>query len=149
MEDMELKFKEIAERYCSVKAEDITNDMNLRNDLGLSSLDLMTLLGDVEDELDIEFEFGDDDTPVVEAEAGPEYTVEVYPPQNAIQGFFICGYAHITRRRKCPFPHLTKIVLFLYFSSYDRGRYAFTGIYYAKKVVFYPTFFKPILYYSI
>lgn len=59
MEDMELKFKEIAERYCSVKAEDITNDMNLRNDLGLSSLDLMTLLGDVEDELDIEFEFGE------------------------------------------------------------------------------------------
>ena len=41
MEDMELKFKEIAERYCSVKAEDITNDMNLRNDL--------------------EFEFGEDE----------------------------------------------------------------------------------------
>ena len=36
--------------------------MNLRNDLGLSSLDLMTLLGDVEDELDIEFEFGEDES---------------------------------------------------------------------------------------
>ena len=62
MENMEKQFKEIAERYCSVKAEDITNDMNLRNDLGLSSLDLMTLLGDVEDELDIEFEGGEDES---------------------------------------------------------------------------------------
>ena len=61
MENMEKQFKEIAERYCSVKADDITNDMNLRNDLGLSSLDLMTLLGDVEDEMDIEFEFGEDE----------------------------------------------------------------------------------------
>ena len=56
---MEQKFKEIAERYCTLKADEITNDMNLRNDLGLSSLDLMTLLGDIEDELDIEFEFGE------------------------------------------------------------------------------------------
>ena len=53
---MEQKFKEIAERYCSIKAEDITNDMNLRNDLGLSSLDLMTFLGDLEDEFDVEFD---------------------------------------------------------------------------------------------
>ena len=59
---MEQKFKEIAERYCSLKADEITNDMNLRNDLGLSSLDLMTLLGDIEDELDVEFEFGEDDS---------------------------------------------------------------------------------------
>ena len=59
---MEQKFKEIAERYCTLKADEITNDMNLRNDLGLSSLDLMTLLGDIEDELDIEFEFGEDDS---------------------------------------------------------------------------------------
>lgn len=59
---MEQKFKEIAERYCSLKADEITNDMNLRNDLGLSSLDLMTLLGDIEDEFEIEFEFGEDDS---------------------------------------------------------------------------------------
>ncbi len=59
---MEQKFKEIAERYCSLKADEITNDMNLRNDLGLSSLDLMTLLGDIEDELDVEFEFGEDES---------------------------------------------------------------------------------------
>ena len=36
--------------------------MKLRDDLGLSSLDLMTLLGDIEDEMDIEFEFGEDDS---------------------------------------------------------------------------------------
>ena len=59
--EIESKFKKVAERYCSVKAEDITNDMKLRDDLGLSSLDLMTLLGDLEDELDIEFEFSEDD----------------------------------------------------------------------------------------
>ncbi len=59
---MEQKFKEIAERYCTLKADEITNDMKLRDDLGLSSLDLMTLLGDIEDEFDIEFEFGEDDS---------------------------------------------------------------------------------------
>ena len=59
---MEQKFKEIAERYCTLKADEITNDMKLRDYLGLSSLDLMTLLGDIEDEMDIEFEFGEDDS---------------------------------------------------------------------------------------
>ena len=59
--EIEKKFKEVAERYCSVKADEITNDMKLRDDLGLSSLDLMTLLGDLEDEFDIEFEFSEDD----------------------------------------------------------------------------------------
>ena len=55
-EKFESKFKEIAARYCSVKAEDIKNDMSFRDDLGLSSLDLMTFLGDLEDEFDVEFE---------------------------------------------------------------------------------------------
>ena len=59
---MEQKFKELAERYCTLKADEITSDMKLRDDLGLSSLDLMTLLGDIEDEFDIEFEFGEDDS---------------------------------------------------------------------------------------
>ena len=45
-----------------MKADEITSDMKLRDDLGLSSLDLMTLLGDIEDEFDIEFEFGEDDS---------------------------------------------------------------------------------------
>ena len=57
---MEEKFKEIAARYCSVPAGDITNEMSFRNDLGLSSLDLMTFLGDLEDEFDVEFDFDDD-----------------------------------------------------------------------------------------
>ncbi len=58
---MEEKFKEIVARYCSVKAEDIKNDMSFRDDLGLSSLDLMTFLGDLEDEFDVEFELGEDE----------------------------------------------------------------------------------------
>ena len=58
---MEEKFKEIAARYCSLEASEITNDMSLRSDLGLSSPDTMTLLGDLEDEFDIDFEFAEDD----------------------------------------------------------------------------------------
>ena len=56
---MEETFKEIAARYCSVGADEMTEEMSLRNDLGLSSLDLMTFLGDLEDEFDIEFDFDD------------------------------------------------------------------------------------------
>jgi acyl carrier protein len=58
---MEEKFKEIVARYCTVKAEDITDEMSFRDDLGLSSLDLMTFLGDLEDEFDVEFDFGEDE----------------------------------------------------------------------------------------
>ena len=61
-EKFESKFKEIAARYCSVNAEDIKKDMSFRDDLGLSSLDLMTFLGDREDECDVEFNFGEDET---------------------------------------------------------------------------------------
>ena len=55
-EKFESKFKEIAARYCSVNAEDIKNDMSFRDDLGLSSLDLMTFLGDLEDEFDVQID---------------------------------------------------------------------------------------------
>ncbi len=58
---MEAKFKEIIAQYCGVKAEDITHDMSFRDDLGLSSLDLMTFLGDLEDEFDVEFDLGADE----------------------------------------------------------------------------------------
>ncbi len=58
---MEEKFKEIVARYSSVRAEDMTNDMSFRDDLGLSSLDLMTMLGDLEDEFDVEFDLGADE----------------------------------------------------------------------------------------
>ena len=58
---MEQKFKEIASRYCKGDVGDITPEMAIREDLGLSSLDLMTFLGDLEDEFDIEFDFGADE----------------------------------------------------------------------------------------
>ncbi len=58
---MEEKFKEIVARYCKSGIEEITNDMSFRDDLGLSSLDLMTFLGDLEDEFDVEFDFGEDE----------------------------------------------------------------------------------------
>ncbi|MBR1752035.1 MAG: acyl carrier protein [Ruminococcus sp.] len=58
---MEEKFKEIAAQYCTKNADEITNEMSFRDDLGFSSLDLMTFLGDLEDEFDVEFELGDDE----------------------------------------------------------------------------------------
>ena len=58
---MEEKFKEIVSNYCTLTAEDITDDMSFRDDLGFSSLDLMTFLGDLEDEFDIEFDLGEDE----------------------------------------------------------------------------------------
>ena len=58
---MEEKFKEIVARYCTVSAADMRNDMSFRDDLGLSSLDLMTFLGDLEDEFDVTFDLGADE----------------------------------------------------------------------------------------
>ena len=58
---MEEKFKEIVARYCTVSASDMRNDMSFRDDLGLSSLDLMTFLGDLEDEFDVTFDLGADE----------------------------------------------------------------------------------------
>ena len=54
--DREKKFKEILAQYGNVAVEDMTNDMRFREDLGLSSLDFMSLLGEVEDTFDVEFE---------------------------------------------------------------------------------------------
>ena len=58
---MEEKFKEIAARYCKGDIGEITDEMAIREDLGLSSLDLMTFLGDLEDEFDIEFDLEEDE----------------------------------------------------------------------------------------
>ena len=58
---MEEKFKVIAAEYCELDADKITNDMSFRDDLGMSSLDVMTFLGDLEDEFDVEFDLADDD----------------------------------------------------------------------------------------
>lgn len=52
----EMKFKTIVAQYCQVSAEDITNEMRFREDLGFSSLDFMSLLGELEDTFDIELE---------------------------------------------------------------------------------------------
>ena len=50
------EFKNLVAKYSDVAAEDITEDMSLRDDLGLSSLDFMTLLGDLEDTFDVEID---------------------------------------------------------------------------------------------
>ncbi len=52
----ERKFKEIISQYCQVQPENITNSSRFREDLGFSSLDFMSFLGELEDEFDIELE---------------------------------------------------------------------------------------------
>ena len=46
----EMQFKEIVAQYCSMDPEKITNDMRFREDLGFSSLDFMSFLGELEEE---------------------------------------------------------------------------------------------------
>lgn len=52
----EMQFKKIIAQYCQVKPEEMGNDMRFREDLGFSSLDFMSFLGEVEDTFDIELE---------------------------------------------------------------------------------------------
>ena len=52
----EMQFKTIVAQYCEVEPENITNDMRFREDLGFSSLDFMSFLGELEDTFDIELE---------------------------------------------------------------------------------------------
>jgi len=52
----EMQFKTIVAQYCKVKPEDMGNDMRFREDLGLSSLDFMSFLGELEDTFDVELE---------------------------------------------------------------------------------------------
>lgn len=52
----EMQFKTIIAQYCEVKPEDMTNDMRFREDLGFSSLDFMSFLGELEDTFDVELE---------------------------------------------------------------------------------------------
>lgn len=44
----EMQFKKIIAQYCDVKPEEMTNDMKFREDLGFSSLDFMSFLGEIE-----------------------------------------------------------------------------------------------------
>lgn len=52
----EMQFKTIVAQYCEVKPEEMNNDMRFREDLGFSSLDFMSFLGELEDTFDIEME---------------------------------------------------------------------------------------------
>lgn len=52
----EMQFKEIVAQYTEVQPEEMTNDMRFREDLGFSSLDFMSFLGELEDNFDVELE---------------------------------------------------------------------------------------------
>lgn len=51
---IEMKFREFLAQYCDVKPQDMRDDMRFIEDLGLSSFDFMSLLGDLEDNFDVE-----------------------------------------------------------------------------------------------
>lgn len=52
----EMQFKSIVAQYCKVKPEEMTPEMRFREDLGFSSLDFMSFLGELEDTFDLEME---------------------------------------------------------------------------------------------
>jgi acyl carrier protein len=56
---MEQEFKEILSQYTQYSVEELTDELRFREDLDLSSLDFMTLLGEVEDTFDITFDKSD------------------------------------------------------------------------------------------
>ncbi len=51
---IEKKFREFLAQYCDVSPEEMKDDMRFVEDLGLSSFDFMSLLGDMEDSFDVE-----------------------------------------------------------------------------------------------
>lgn len=52
----EMQFKKMVAQYSDVKPEDMDNNMRFREDLGFSSLDFMSFLGELEDTFDVELE---------------------------------------------------------------------------------------------
>jgi acyl carrier protein len=52
----EKQFKSIIAQYCKKKPDEIDNGMRFREDLGFSSLDFMSFLGEIEDAFDIELD---------------------------------------------------------------------------------------------
>ncbi len=52
----EMQFKTIVSQYCEVTPEEMTDDLRFREDLGFSSLDFMSFLGELEDTFDVELE---------------------------------------------------------------------------------------------
>ena len=53
---IEMKFREFLAQYCEVSPQDMKADMRFIEDLGLSSFDFMSLLGDMEDSFDVELD---------------------------------------------------------------------------------------------
>ena len=52
--DIVKEFKELVAQYCEVAADDMTDDMRFREDLGFTSLGFMSFLGELEDNFDVE-----------------------------------------------------------------------------------------------
>ena len=52
--NQEMEFKNIVAQYSKVKPEEMTGEMRFREDLGFTSLDFMSFLGELEDTFDIE-----------------------------------------------------------------------------------------------
>ena len=50
----EMEFKNIVAQYSKVASEEMNNEMRFREDLGFSSLDFMSFLGELEDTFDLE-----------------------------------------------------------------------------------------------
>lgn len=51
-----MDFKRLVAQYCEVAAEDMTDDMRFREDLGFTSLGFMSFLGELEDTYDVELD---------------------------------------------------------------------------------------------
>ncbi len=54
--DYVMEFKQLVAQYCDVAAEDMTDEMRFREDLGFTSLGFMSFLGEVEDTFDVELD---------------------------------------------------------------------------------------------
>ena len=52
------KLAEIITNYVEVKKEDIKPESRFMEDLGFTSFDFMSMLGEIEDELDVEIDAG-------------------------------------------------------------------------------------------
>ena len=50
----EMEFKNIVAQYSKVASEEMNNEMRFREDLGFSSLDFMSFLGELEDTFELD-----------------------------------------------------------------------------------------------
>ena len=58
--NQEMEFKNIVAQYSKVAPEEMNNEMRFREDLGFSSLDFMSFLGELEDTFDLELDESED-----------------------------------------------------------------------------------------